>query len=164
MTKFVSRLIVIVLGLFISIASAQQGAEPDISQNTDAQIIITEQSPEVGKHVMANMDASSMILSLFMVLAVIIISALVLKRFNFVQQNTNQLKVVASLSLGAKERVVVVQIAEQQLVLGVTAGQITLIDSLTEPLTTSESSLPVAGNVLAFFKKASNQSVKDNKN
>ena len=95
-------------------------------------------SPEVGKHVMANMDAGSMILSLLMVLALIIISALVLKRFNISQQGVSPLKVVTSLSLGAKERVVVIQAGEQQLLLGVTAQQVTLIERLTEPLVTQK--------------------------
>jgi len=91
-------------------------------------------TPEVGKHVMANMDAGSMILSLLMVLCLIIICAFVLKRFNLTQQGVSQLKVVTSLSLGAKERVVVIQAGEQQLLLGVTAQQVTLIERLSEPL------------------------------
>lgn len=95
---------------------------------------LVSNTPQVGKHVMANMDAGSMILSLLMVLALIIICALVLKRFNLTQQGVSQLKVVTSLSLGAKERVVVIQAGEQQLLLGVTAQQVTLIERLAEPL------------------------------
>ncbi|MCP4988814.1 MAG: flagellar biosynthetic protein FliO [Colwellia sp.] len=109
-------------------------------------------SPEVGKHVMANMDAGSMILSLLMVLALIIICAFVLKRFNLTQQSVSQLRVVTSLSLGAKERVMVVQMGEQQLLLGVTAQQITLLDKLAEPLTeptTNTADLPK--NLLSFL-------------
>jgi flagellar protein FliO/FliZ len=105
--------------------------------STSPTTILQEQpskTPEVGKHVMANMDAGSMILSLLMVLGLIIICALLLKRFNLTQQDVSQLKVVTSLSLGAKERVVVVQAGEQQLLLGVTAQQITLIEHLSEPL------------------------------
>jgi len=111
--------------------------------------------PEVGKHVMANTDAGSMILSLLMVLALIFISALVLKRFNFTQQQSGQLKVVASLSLGTKERIIVAQVGDQQLVLGITPQQITLIKSLEEPIASSQTEKPSAfsGNVLAFFKK-----------
>ncbi len=90
--------------------------------------------PEVGKHVMANMDAGSMILSLLMVLVLIVICAFVLKRFNLTQHDGSQLKVLASLSLGTKERVVVVQVGKKQLLLGVTAQQITLLDNLAEPL------------------------------
>lgn len=117
--------------------------------------LIVTPPPEVGKHVMANTDIGSMILSLLMVLALIIISALVLKRFNFTQQQTGQLKVVASLSLGVKERLVVAQVGNQQLVLGVTSQQITLIKSLEEPIESSnpESTSALTSNVLAFFKK-----------
>ena len=118
--------------------------------------LTTEKTPQVGKHVMANMDASSMILSLLMVLGVIIISALVLKRFNLTQQSSSQLKVVASLSLGAKERVIVVQIGEQQLVLGVCPQQISLLKDLETPLDIQSSkSLALSGNVLSFLQKNS---------
>jgi len=110
-------------------------------------------SPVVGKHVLANMDAGSMILSLLMVLALIIICAFVLKRFNFAQQGISQLKIVTSLSLGTKERVMVVQVGEEQLLLGVTAGQITLLDKLSEPLSghnnINKADLPL--NILSFL-------------
>ncbi|GAA6170867.1 hypothetical protein NBRC116592_05370 [Colwellia sp. KU-HH00111] len=113
------------------------------------------QSPEVGKHVMANMDAASMIMSLLMVLALIIISALVLKRFNLAQQDSSQLKVIANLSLGAKERVVVVQIGEQQLVLGVCAQQITLLQTLQQPIETKTGTpLTASANILSFLQKS----------
>lgn len=155
MAKLLTVFIAIVCSLSISVSFAQQLNAQESNQSTETKTMVTEQTPEVGKHVMANMDAGSMILSLLMVLALIIVSALVLKRFNIAQQNTSQLKVVASLSLGAKERLVVVQVAEQQLVLGVTAQQITLIDNLAEPIVTAtESSMPITGNVLAFLQKA----------
>lgn len=114
----------------------------------------TAPDPKVGKHVMANMNASNMILSLLMVLGLIVICAIVLKRFNLTQQNSNQLKVIANLSLGAKERVLVVQIGEQQLVLGVCPQQISLLKTLDKPLDI-ESGKPLAlsGNVLSFLQK-----------
>ncbi len=125
------------------------------NQQTDKASLSAEHAPQVGKHVMANMNASSMILSLLMVLGLIIISALVLKRFNLTQQNSNQLKVIANLSLGAKERVVVVQIGEQQLVLGVCPQQISLLKDLKTPIDI-ETSSPIAlpGNVLSFLQKS----------
>jgi len=102
------------------------------------------------------MDASSMILSLLMVLGIIIISALVLKRFNLTQQSSNQLKVIASLSLGAKERVVVVQIGEQQLVLGVCPQQISLLKNLETPIDIQAGKpLALSTNVLSFLQKNS---------
>lgn len=109
-------------------------------------------TPEVGKHVMANMNAGSMILSLLMVLALIIICAFVLKRFNLSQQGISQLKVITSLSLGTKERVMVVQVGEQQLLLGVTAQQITLLETLAEPLTKqSINTADLPKNILSFL-------------
>lgn len=113
---------------------------------------IASRPPEVGKHVMANMDASSMIMSLLMVLALIIICAFVLKRFNLTQQGVSQLRVVTSLSLGAKERVMVVQMGEQQLLLGVTAQQITLLEKLSEPIVEPKmNSADLPKNLLSFL-------------
>jgi len=128
-------------------STVQQESEP-------AAIVLKEQpskTPEVGKHVMANMDAGSMILSLLMVICLIVICAFVLKRFNLGQQSISQLKVVTSLSLGAKERVVVVQAGEQQLLLGVTAQQVTLIERLSEPLPMQKAKTVELPNSLLSF-------------
>jgi flagellar protein FliO/FliZ len=114
--------------------------------------IVNEDTPQVGKHVMANMNASSMILSLLMVLVLIFICALILKRFNLVQQGVSQLKMVASLTLGSKERVVVVQVGKQQFMLGVTSQQINLIETLPEPLLTKpKGSVDLPKSVLSLL-------------
>ena len=94
-----------------------------------------EKTVQVGKHVTPSTDVVTMILSLFLVLLVVIISAYILKKFQITAQGTNQsLKVITSVHLGAKERVVVVQVADKQLVLGVTTTQITLLDTLDKPI------------------------------
>lgn len=122
-----------------------------------------ESTPQVGKHVMANMDAGSMIVSLLLVLALIIVSAFVLKRFNLTQQSANQLRVIANLSLGAKERIVVVQVGDQQLVLGVCSQQISLLKHLETPLDTHKNKpLVLPKNVLSFLQK-NTTSTKDSK-
>jgi flagellar protein FliO/FliZ len=113
---------------------------------------VNEDTPQVGKHVMANMNPSSMILSLLMVLVLIFICALILKRFNLVQQGVSQLKMVASLPLGSKERVVVVQVGKQQFMLGVTSQQINLIETLPEPLLTKpKGSVDLPKSVLSLL-------------
>ena len=134
------------------------------NQLDDVQIIKVEKTPEVGKHVMANMDAGSMIVSLLMVLGLIIVSALILKRFNITQQGSNQIKTVASLSLGSKERLVVVQIGKQQLVLGVCPQQITLLKQLETPLSQTGKPLAISKNVLAFLQKKPVNAKNINKN
>jgi flagellar protein FliO/FliZ len=109
---------------------------------------------EVGKYVGANMDAMSMILSLLMVLVVIVVSAVVLKRFQGVQHNLNGLKIVTSLHLGTKEKLVVVQSGDKQLLLGVTAQQITLLETLDEPIVTGqEKSVDFVESIAKLFKQ-----------
>lgn len=119
----------------------------------DAEVV---QPVEVGKHVTANMDAMSMILSLVMVLVVIVISAIILKRFQGVQHNLSGLKVVTSLHLGAKEKLVVVQSGDKQLLLGVTAQQITLLETLDKPIVNGqEKSLDFAQSIAKFLQQKS---------
>ena len=109
-----------------------------LSMLTFSSSFAQETAPEVGKHVGGSMDSMSMILSLLMVLALIIASAWVLKRFQTGHQNQSGLKVVANLHLSNKERLIVVQAGKKQLLLGVTAQQISLLDTLDEPLTAQE--------------------------
>lgn len=52
--------------------------------------------------------------------------------------NQAQFKVVAVLNLGMKEKVAVIQVGEQQLVVGVTAQNISLLTELAEPLPVAE--------------------------
>jgi flagellar protein FliO/FliZ len=112
-----------------------------------------ETKPLVGSQVAGNMDVASMLFSLLMVLAVIFLSAYLLKRFNVVQQQNNSLKVVSTLVLGNKEKVVVVQVADKQLLLGVTAQQITLLDTLETPLETNIKQPAEFSKTLATFLK-----------
>jgi flagellar protein FliO/FliZ len=98
--------------------------------NTFAQ----EEVVQVGKHVTATTGSTTMIISLLMVVALIFACAMVLKKFQLTQQNVAGLKIVTSLSLGTKERIVVVQIADKQILLGVTSQQITVLDNLEQPL------------------------------
>lgn len=99
-----------------------------------------EKTVQVGKHVSPSTDATTMILSLLIVLAVVVFSAYILKKFQITAQGGQQaLKVVSSVHLGSKERVVVVQVGDKQLVLGVTANQVNLLDTLDKPLDTGTS-------------------------
>lgn len=163
MVRFFAFFLSAALCLLSSASFSQQTAVVNGSENTEIaekvqkepeSVVTTTQTPQVGKHVLANMDAGSMIMSLLIVLALIIISALVLKRFNLTQQGSSQLKIIASLSLGAKERVVVIQIGEQQLVLGVCPQQISLLQNLEKPIDVQAGKpLAVSTNILSFLQK-----------
>ncbi|NUC26834.1 flagellar biosynthetic protein FliO, partial [Escherichia coli] len=63
--------------------------------------------------------------ALIAIIALILAAAWLVKRLGFAPKRTgvNGLKISASASLGARERVVVVDVEDARLVLGVTAGQ-----------------------------------------
>lgn len=92
------------------------------------------------------------LLALIFVVALILLLAWLVRRLPGVQlRGHSQLRVVASLSLGVRERVVVVEIGDQQWVLGVTAEQVTLIDRLSPPLSTEPA--PDFSQLLARFSQ-----------
>ncbi len=90
--------------------------------------------------------------SLFVVIVVILLLALAVKRFNLGFPGSRAIKVVTALSLGAKERLVVVEINGKQHVLGVTSNQINHLLSLDEPLESQEHSPPSGQQPLTFQK------------
>ncbi|WP_205597935.1 flagellar biosynthetic protein FliO [Stenotrophomonas maltophilia] len=93
--------------------------------------------PQVGQHAAAAPSLFGAVLALLAVLALVIGLGWLLKRMpgsGF--RPAEGMKVVASLNVGAKERVVVVEVNGQQLLLGVTAGGINTLHTLPEPLPT----------------------------
>ena len=66
--------------------------------------------------------------------------AWLMKRFaNPLFQQQKELRLVASLSLGVKEKIILVEVAGKQLVLGVTPQQITSLHVIENPAKDSES-------------------------
>ncbi len=146
---------------FIHFNAFAEQTDTSAVEKTISQSSHPDKSLVVGSHVSTNMNSMSILLSLLMVLAVIIISALILKRFNLIQSNHSELKIVTSLPLSTKEKLVVVQVGKKQLLLGVTAQQINLLESLNEPLELSKSafsqdSLKVDNPLFNFLKKTNN--------
>ncbi|AZG98919.1 TPA: flagellar biosynthetic protein FliO [Proteus mirabilis] len=76
------------------------------------------------------------------IIVLIIVAMWLFRRFGFARgtfkANQAQLTVKASCSLGTKERVVVVEIEQEWLVLGVTASQINLLHTLPIPNNASQ--------------------------
>ncbi|TCI05385.1 flagellar biosynthetic protein FliO [Corallincola luteus] len=77
----------------------------------------------------------SLLFSLITVLAIILILAWLLRRFNIgAGGGRGAMKVVATLALGRNERVVLVSLGDKQLLLGVTGQQINLLHTFDEPI------------------------------
>ena len=94
-------------------------------------------------------------LSLLLVLGAILAVTWVLKRMNVAQQGKgNMLKVLGSVAVGQRERIVLVEIKETWLLVGVGPGQIRTLHTL--PKDDTVSSMPVDDNqfdkVLSMFK------------
>ncbi|MCP3689486.1 MAG: flagellar biosynthetic protein FliO [Gammaproteobacteria bacterium] len=72
---------------------------------------------------------------LVLVLAVIFCFAWLLKRLKITQQaQSGLLKIVAGISLGTRERIVILQVGEEQILLGLSPGRIEKLHTLSEPL------------------------------
>ncbi|AOW76538.1 hypothetical protein A3Q34_06505 [Colwellia sp. PAMC 20917] len=146
------------LSLLTFLGHAQESIVATTVVETDDAPVIAQTAPatvEVGRHVMGNIDAGSMIVSLLAVLVAIVIVAWLLKKLQVGGTSVNGLKVVTSLNLGSKERLVVVQVGKKQLLLGVTGQQINILDTLAEPIEV-KSGVPIElSQTLARFSRNS---------
>ncbi len=83
-----------------------------------------------------------LVLALMAVLIVFWVFARVMRQLQGAQSGAHSgLKCIGALSLGQRERVVVVQAGDQQLVLGVTASQINTLHVLDNPLLNDNSDI-----------------------
>ena len=82
---------------------------------------------------------------LLVVLAAIVGSAWLLRRYGRLQSGVDgALRIIGGLSMGPRERVVLVQVGKQQLLLGVAPGRIQTLHVLDEPVTDGKSPAPSA--------------------
>jgi flagellar protein FliO/FliZ len=82
----------------------------------------------------------SIFLSLLLVIAVVFMLAYLMRRFNVTQSGTSNIKVIASMMAGAKERVIVIEVAGEQHLLGITAHNINHLVTLSSPIDNSATS------------------------
>lgn len=93
---------------------------------------------------------------LFIIALIVLLAWLLHKtratRFNGLLGGRSDMKLVSVLSLGLKEKIAVVQVGEKQLVVGITASQITLLTELDKPLEQSDEQ--AATSFAQLLKKA----------
>lgn len=83
-------------------------------------------------------DIISMLMSLLMVLVVIVLLAFFVKKLNPNLTNSDEFKVIRSLPLGSRERLMVIEIDDAQHLIGVTPHSINYLHKLDTPLTEKE--------------------------
>lgn len=98
-------------------------------------ILTAANAPAIGQHAANSPGLGGAIIALLAVLALIVGLAWLLKRLPGAGlRSSDQLRVVSSLAVGQRERLLVVQVGPQQLLLGVTAQGISTLHTLAEPL------------------------------
>lgn len=98
---------------------------------------------------------TQLVIGLFVVLICILALAWLARRFNRLQSTPDgSLRLLGGLSMGARERVVLVQVGTQQLLLGVAPGRINTLHVLTETLD-STSGFSVQNSDKGFAEKLS---------
>ncbi|MHC6645859.1 flagellar biosynthetic protein FliO [Alteromonas sp. HB246098] len=76
----------------------------------------------------------SIFLSLLVVVGVIFALAYVMRRFNVTAMGGNQMKVAASMVVGTKEKIMVIQVGDEQHLIGVTSHNISHLSKLDKNL------------------------------
>ncbi|NTS76386.1 flagellar biosynthetic protein FliO [Catenovulum sp. SM1970] len=100
----------------------------------------------------------SLLFSLVVVIAIVVALATILKKTSLVANKSNGMKVVSMLPLSTKERLIVVEVEGEQLLLGVTNNQINLLKKLDSPIAEK------AGFAEQGFKNLLQQTIKKNAN
>jgi len=113
-------------------------------------VISTSSFAEEGSVALSkNLEPSShlwqIIMSLIFILLLIFVSAWLLKRFGKINGlASDNMQVLANMAIGQRERILLLQVGEEQLLIGVTASRINLLHELKIPIDIEQS----AGNSL----------------
>lgn len=139
-------------------AQSPDAAEPVVSSapaGDDAAQLTSEPStpdamsqvPEMSHQLGSSSYIGQIIFSLIFVLILIFVGAWLMKRFGRVQGVAGDaMKVLSVMSVGQKERIVLMQVGQEQYLVGVTTAKISLLQKLETPIEVSSASqLPNAG-------------------
>ena len=81
-----------------------------------------------------------MALGLVFVLGVIFLLAWLMRRVTGIQGSKQHIKIVSAINVGTRERAVLVEVAGEQLLLGVASGQVRLLHKIANPIVLNNSS------------------------
>ena len=91
---------------------------------------------------------------LLLVVVAILLLAWLVKRFNLNQQSQNGLiRIIAGLSIGTRDRIVLLQIGDEQILVGLTPGRIEKLHTMANPLQAPEGQ-PVTSTFAAKLNRA----------
>lgn len=91
------------------------------------------------------------------IVAIIFLLAWAVKKFNLNQQAGNGLlRIVAGISIGTRDRIVLLQVGEEQILLGLSPGRIEKLHTLAEPLKSAQGR-PAAGAFASRLDRLMNE-------
>ena len=103
----------------------------------------------------------NLLLSLGLVVGLILALAWLVKRFNVIpQQNQGLIKVLSTLALSSRDRIALIQVGEEQLLISLTPGNITKLHSLKSPIAITED---IQDSFKSKFKNVVNEQLNKNK-
>ena len=97
------------------------------------------QAQQTTSSAMSTSTMLSIFMSLIVVIAIIFALAYIVRRFNVAQAGHGQMRVVASMMAGSKEKIMVIEVGDEQHLLGVTAHNINHLAKLNESIATKSS-------------------------
>ena len=115
--------------------SAESPATPPESKTTIAETDTFKLKPETPRSDSNGMGAASlqMTLGLVLVLAVIVGLSWLVRKFNLgIPGTASNMKVIGAMNVGPKEKILVLEVENRRLLIGVTAHQISLLQSLDD--------------------------------
>ena len=102
----------------------------------DADVVATE----VGSSLFTGDYLLQVVGSFFLVICVLLAVMLLLKRFNTIGTSMGgHIEILASAPLGQRERAVLLQVGEEQILVGVAPGNVTTLHHISHPVPRSES-------------------------
>jgi len=106
-------------------------------------------SPEMAPEIDLTSAVLQVVVGLGLVILLILALAWVLKRVTRLHNTHQQMKVVSSLALGTRERAVLIEVGGRQLLLGVSPGRVSLLESFPDPVITSSANVDFASQLKA---------------
>jgi len=124
-------------------------------------VVAQEVAPAVSPSSLFTGDYLLQVVGSFVVVILLLVAVLVmLKRFNGVSSSMGgDMRVVSSVGVGQRERAVLLQVGEQQVLVGVGPGNVRTLHVFDEPAVTATS--PTAPSFSEVWKVATGKSVAD---
>ncbi|EPJ45997.1 MAG: hypothetical protein OFPII_23370 [Osedax symbiont Rs1] len=121
----------LLIGLFIAMFYAGSAPTAEVKVADSLKVELLSPTP-IGSSVW------QMALGLVAVLVVIFLLAWLMRRVTGLQNARGHIKIISAINVGTRERAVLIEVAGEQLLLGVAAGRVNLLHKISTPIPTAK--------------------------